>query len=102
MALRSGVDPTSSDFARNVEAMKTLVDELCDKLASVVGGGGETARARHTSRGKMLARDLSTCCSIPAPRFSSYRRWQRTACTAATCIRRALSPASGASRAESA
>ncbi len=57
MALRSGVDPTSSDFARNVEAMKTLVHELCDKLASVVGGGGETARARHTSRGKMLARD---------------------------------------------
>ena len=57
MALRSGVDPTSSDFARNVEAMKTLVNELRDKLASVVGGGGETARARHTSRGKMLARD---------------------------------------------
>ncbi|HRO01925.1 MAG TPA: carboxyl transferase domain-containing protein, partial [Nitrobacter sp.] len=57
MALRSGVDPTSSDFARNVEAMKVLVDELRDKLAGVAGGGGEAARARHTSRGKMLARD---------------------------------------------
>ncbi|MCB1393224.1 carboxyl transferase domain-containing protein [Nitrobacter sp.] len=57
MALRSGVDPTSSDFARNVEAMNALVKELHDKLASVAGGGGETARTRHTSRGKMLARD---------------------------------------------
>ena len=57
MALRSGVDPTSSDFARNVEAMKILVDELRDKLAGVAGGGGEAARARHTSRGKILARD---------------------------------------------
>ncbi|GEC16240.1 carboxyl transferase domain-containing protein [Nitrobacter winogradskyi] len=57
MALRSGVDPTSSDFARNAEAMKTLVGELRDKLAGVAGGGGEAARARHTTRGKMLARD---------------------------------------------
>jgi 3-methylcrotonyl-CoA carboxylase beta subunit len=57
MPLRSGIDPTSSDFARNTEAMKTIVGELRDKLASVAGGGGETARARHTSRGKMLARD---------------------------------------------
>jgi 3-methylcrotonyl-CoA carboxylase beta subunit len=57
MALRSGVDPTSSDFARNADAMKALVAELRDKLARVAGGGGEAARARHTSRGKMLARD---------------------------------------------
>jgi 3-methylcrotonyl-CoA carboxylase beta subunit len=57
MALRSGVDPTSFDFARNAEAMKALVTELSGKLARVAGGGGEAARARHTSRGKMLARD---------------------------------------------
>src|ERR1700712_5476182 len=56
MALRSGVDTTSSDFARNTEVMKGLVAELRDKLGSVAGGGGETSRARHTSRGKMLAR----------------------------------------------
>jgi 3-methylcrotonyl-CoA carboxylase beta subunit len=57
MALRSGVDPTSSDFARNVDAMKALVAELRNKLAIVAGGGGEAARARHISRGKMLARE---------------------------------------------
>jgi 3-methylcrotonyl-CoA carboxylase beta subunit len=57
MSLRSTIDPTSSDFKRNVEAMQAQVAELRDKLAAVAGGGGQTARARHTARGKMLARD---------------------------------------------
>jgi 3-methylcrotonyl-CoA carboxylase beta subunit len=57
MSLRSSIDPTSSDFARNTDAMRTLVAELRQKLASVAGGGGEASRARHTARGKMLARD---------------------------------------------
>jgi 3-methylcrotonyl-CoA carboxylase beta subunit len=56
MALRSAIDPTSSDFARNADAMKALVAELRDKLAIAAGGGGEAARARHAARGKMLAR----------------------------------------------
>src|SRR6202007_1126197 len=49
-------DPASSDFARNAEAMRTLVAELRDKLNEVAGGGGEVSRARHTARGTMLAR----------------------------------------------
>src|SRR3981189_884437 len=48
--------PTPPDFARNAEAMRALVAELRDRLDQVAGGGGETSRARHTSRGKMLAR----------------------------------------------
>jgi len=56
MPLHSSTDPTSSDFARNAEAMRALVAELREKLDSVAGGGGEASRARHTSRGKMLAR----------------------------------------------
>src|SRR5215467_1612633 len=36
--------------------MRGLVGELRDKLKEVSGGGGEASRARHTSRGKMLAR----------------------------------------------
>src|SRR5471032_1164515 len=56
MPLHSSTDPTSSDFAGNAEAMRLLVAELREKLDSVAGGGGETSRARHTSRGKMLAR----------------------------------------------
>src|SRR6202046_5892489 len=56
MPLHSTTDPTSSDFARNAEAMRALVAELREKLGHVAGGGGEASRARHTSRGKMLAR----------------------------------------------
>jgi 3-methylcrotonyl-CoA carboxylase beta subunit len=36
--------------------MRALVADLREKLNQVAGGGGETSRARHTSRGKMLAR----------------------------------------------
>ena len=71
MTLRSGVDPTSSDFARNSEAMKTLVGELRDKLASVAGGGGEASRARDMSRGKMLARDRVDLLLDPGTAFLS-------------------------------
>ena len=56
MPLHSTIDPTSTDFARNAEVMRGLVADLRDKLKVVSGGGGETSRARHTSRGKMLAR----------------------------------------------
>src|SRR6202012_4466056 len=57
MPLHSSVDPTSSDFARNTQAMQALVAELRAKLDQVAGGGGQASRARHTSRGKMLARE---------------------------------------------
>src|SRR6202000_977626 len=56
MPLHSSTDPSSSDFARNAEAMRGLVSELREKLSRVAGGGGKASRARHTSRGKMLAR----------------------------------------------
>jgi 3-methylcrotonyl-CoA carboxylase beta subunit len=57
MQIRSSIDTSSLDFARNSEAMRGLVAELRDKLNQVAGGGGEASRARHTGRGKMLARD---------------------------------------------
>ncbi|MEY9121349.1 carboxyl transferase domain-containing protein [Bradyrhizobium yuanmingense] len=57
MPLHSSIDPSSSDFARNSEAMRGLVVDLREKLAQVAGGGGEASRKRHTARGKMLARE---------------------------------------------
>ncbi|MDH6263459.1 carboxyl transferase domain-containing protein [Bradyrhizobium sp. BR13661] len=57
MPLHSSIDVSSSDFARNSEAMRGLVADLREKLAQVAGGGGEASRNRHTSRGKMLARE---------------------------------------------
>ena len=56
MALHSSINSASAEFARNAEAMRALVTELKEKLNQVAGGGGEASRARHTSRGKMLAR----------------------------------------------
>jgi 3-methylcrotonyl-CoA carboxylase beta subunit len=57
MPLQSSIDSKSTDFARNAEAMRALVADLRDKLNEVAGGGGEASRTRHTSRGKMLARE---------------------------------------------
>src|SRR5579859_4398668 len=57
MPLHSTLDPASSDFTRNSASMRGLVAELRDKLKEVAGGGGKASRARHTSRGKMLARE---------------------------------------------
>lgn len=57
MPLHSSIDPSSSDFARNADAMRALVADLREKLSEVAGGGGEVARNRHTARGKMLARE---------------------------------------------
>ena len=57
MPLHSSIDSSSSDFARNSEAMRSLVADLREKLSQVAGGGGEVSRNRHTSRGKMLARE---------------------------------------------
>ncbi|MCP3389712.1 methylcrotonoyl-CoA carboxylase [Bradyrhizobium sp. CCGB12] len=56
MPLHSSIDSSSSDFARNSEAMRRLVADLREKLSQVAGGGGEASRNRHTARGKMLAR----------------------------------------------
>jgi 3-methylcrotonyl-CoA carboxylase beta subunit len=46
MPLHSTINPASSDFARNAEAMRTLVAELRQKLDEVAGGGGKVSRAR--------------------------------------------------------
>ncbi|MCB0908553.1 MAG: methylcrotonoyl-CoA carboxylase, partial [Nocardioidaceae bacterium] len=37
--------------------MRDLVDQLRERLAAVRRGGSESARAKHTGRGKMLVRD---------------------------------------------
>ena len=37
--------------------MRALVADLREKVAAVRLGGGETARAKHTARGKLLPRE---------------------------------------------
>jgi len=69
MPLRSSIDPASSDFARNAEAMRALVAELRSKLNEVAGGGGEASRAKHIARGKMLARQRVDLLCDPGTAF---------------------------------
>ena len=46
----------SPEFEKNRGAMQALVDDLKAKLDVISQGGGEEARNRHTSRGKLLPR----------------------------------------------
>jgi len=54
--LRSELDPRSGEFAANAAAMRGLVEDLRAQAAKVALGGGEAARDRHLSRGKLLPR----------------------------------------------
>src|SRR5450631_641761 len=91
MPLHSSIDPTSSDFARNAEAMRTLVAELRQKLDEVAGGGGKVSRARHTSRGKMLARERVDLLIDPGTAFLEMSPLAAHGLYGAMCIRRASS-----------
>ncbi len=55
--LKSSISTRSEAYKQNREAMLALVRDLRDKVESVKQGGGEKARERHLSRGKLLPRD---------------------------------------------
>jgi 3-methylcrotonyl-CoA carboxylase beta subunit len=55
--LQSRIDPASTAFRANAEAMAALVAELRAKTAAAALGGSEAARARHVARGKLLPRE---------------------------------------------
>ena len=53
----SKLNPRSAEFVANAAAMQALVEDLrahCEKIAL---GGGDSARSKHTGRGKLLPRD---------------------------------------------
>ncbi|MDO9596986.1 MAG: carboxyl transferase domain-containing protein, partial [Azoarcus sp.] len=55
--IKSTINPRSDDFQANAKVLRGLVEDLRDKAAEVALGGGESARAKHTARGKLLPRD---------------------------------------------
>lgn len=55
--IESQINSRSAEFQANREAMQTLVSDLRAKVASIARGGGEQARAKYLSRGKLLPRD---------------------------------------------
>jgi 3-methylcrotonyl-CoA carboxylase beta subunit len=55
--LETKLNSRSDDFKANAAAMQVIVDDLKAKVAKLAQGGGEDARKKHTSRGKLLPRD---------------------------------------------
>jgi 3-methylcrotonyl-CoA carboxylase beta subunit len=56
-AIGDPADTRSDGYRANAEAMAALVADLRQNADRVRQGGGETARQRHLSRGKLLPRD---------------------------------------------
>jgi 3-methylcrotonyl-CoA carboxylase beta subunit len=55
--LDSAIDTKSAGFADNAAAMAALVAALRGAVEKIRQGGGEAAREKHVSRGKLLPRD---------------------------------------------
>ncbi|MDH3702103.1 MAG: methylcrotonoyl-CoA carboxylase, partial [Alphaproteobacteria bacterium] len=55
--LKTIADPRSDTFRANADAMRTVVGELRAAFSEIEKGGGDAARERHLSRGKLLPRD---------------------------------------------
>ena len=56
-AIESRLDVRSDEFLNNARAMGGLVSDLRSQVDRAAAGGGDTARARQTARGKLLPRD---------------------------------------------
>jgi 3-methylcrotonyl-CoA carboxylase beta subunit len=56
-ALPTAIDTSSEEFAARATHNKALRDRLYADVATAALGGGERARERHTSRGKLLPRE---------------------------------------------
>ena len=50
-------DAKTKEFKQNQKAMQILVDDLQMRVNEIKQGGGDKPRARHLSRGKLLARE---------------------------------------------
>jgi 3-methylcrotonyl-CoA carboxylase beta subunit len=55
--IESKLNPRSDEFRANVAALEAVVADLRAKVAHLALGGGQAARDKHLSRGKLLPRD---------------------------------------------
>lgn len=55
--IETKLNPRSDDFRANAAALEALVADLRAKVEKLALGGGEAARDKHVSRGKLLPRD---------------------------------------------
>ena len=55
--IKSKVNPRSDDFKENTKHTREQVNDLYSLIEKIKQGGGAQRQARHTSKGKLLARD---------------------------------------------
>ncbi|HBO76575.1 MAG TPA: methylcrotonoyl-CoA carboxylase, partial [Cupriavidus sp.] len=55
--IETKLNARSESFKANAETMQALVADLRQKITKLAEGGGEAARDKHLSRGKLLPRD---------------------------------------------
>src|SRR6185369_7788746 len=66
--IQSKLNPRDESFQANARLMESLVEDLRAKIDNIALGGGEAARKKHTSRGKLLPRDrVRMLCDPGAP-----------------------------------
>jgi 3-methylcrotonyl-CoA carboxylase beta subunit len=70
--IESLVNARSEEFRTNEQAMAGLVADLQARLATVVAGGGDSARTRHLARGKLLPRDRVELLLDPGTPFLEF------------------------------
>lgn len=77
--LKSSLNPQSSEFAANAEKMHAVVDDLKKTVATIACGGGEKAREKHVSRGKLLPRErIRQLLDVGSPflELSQFAGWE--------------------------
>ena len=70
--LESRLNTKSDDFCGNAHAMQAAVDDLRAIIEQLAQGGGEEARRKHLSRGKLLPRDRVQCLLDPGTPFLEF------------------------------
>ncbi len=70
--IESKLNPRSEEFKGNAAAMQRVVDDLKEKVEKILQGGGEDARKKHTSRGKLLPRDRVQMLLDPGTPFLEF------------------------------
>ena len=70
--LKSEIDTRSEAFQRNQAAMQAQMDEVRRVVDKIKLGGGESARAKHLARGKLLPRDRIRCLIDPGAPFLEF------------------------------
>jgi 3-methylcrotonyl-CoA carboxylase beta subunit len=73
--LKTALDLKSDAFRGRAAAMRALVDDLRARVAAIELGGGERARARHLSRGKLLPRERVRLLLDPGAPFLEFSQF---------------------------